>query len=154
MKRTMLILLGFAWLVPAGAGAQTDTDAIEVTRSQFETERKAIVAKNMELETGQSEIFWPVYNEYQAEKREVADRRVKLILEYAEKYGTLTEENAIEMLKEMQSIAEDELELQQKFVRKFEKVLPALKVFRFYQIENKLDAVVGYELALTVPLVE
>jgi len=93
-------------------------------------------------------------NEYPADKREISDRRIELIRDYAEKYGTLMEHDAIEMLKEMQGIAEDDLELQQKFVCKFEKVLPALKVFRFYPLENKLDAVVVYETARVIPLVE
>jgi hypothetical protein len=108
----------------------------------------------MDLDEEQSAAFWPVYNEYQADKRALGDRRVKLVREYAEKYGELTEENAISMLKEMQSIAEDDLELQRDYVRKFEGVLPALKVFRFYQIEHKLDAAANFELARTIPLVE
>jgi hypothetical protein len=39
-------------------------------------------------------------------------------------------------------------------VKQFAKVLPGTKVARFYQIENKLDAVVRYEMAGQIPLVK
>jgi hypothetical protein len=32
--------------------------------------------------------------------------------------------------------------------------LPGRKVMRFYQIENKIDAVLRYELAASIPVVE
>ena len=37
--------------------------------------------------------------------------------------------------------------------RRFSKALPGRKVARFYQIENKMDAIVRYELAETIPVV-
>jgi hypothetical protein len=37
---------------------------------------------------------------------------------------------------------------------KFQKALPAIKVARYYQIENKIQAVVQYGLADSIPLVE
>ena len=40
------------------------------------------------------------------------------------------------------------------YVAEFAKVLPGRKVARFYQIENKMDAVIRYDLAATIPVVE
>ncbi|PYM98114.1 MAG: hypothetical protein DME08_08535, partial [Candidatus Rokuibacteriota bacterium] len=40
------------------------------------------------------------------------------------------------------------------YVPRFEKVLPAKKVARLYQIENKMRALVNYELAKQIPLVK
>ena len=37
---------------------------------------------------------------------------------------------------------------------KFEKVMPTRKVMRFYQINNKLDAIVNVGLARDIPLAE
>ncbi len=39
-------------------------------------------------------------------------------------------------------------------VDEFAKALPGRKVARFYQIENKMDAVIRYNLAATIPVVE
>ena len=55
-----------------------------------------------------------------------------------------------------QSIAlqEDRLNLLKSYIPKFSKVLPTKKVVRLYQVENKLDAILGYELARGIPLVK
>ena len=39
------------------------------------------------------------------------------------------------------------------YVDDFSAVLPGRKVARFYQIENKMDAVLRYELASRIPVV-
>ena len=44
--------------------------------------------------------------------------------------------------------------LRRKYVDQFAEVLPGRKVARFYQIENKVDAVIRYDLAATIPVVE
>jgi hypothetical protein len=46
------------------------------------------------------------------------------------------------------------MEVRKRYVSEFAKILPMLKVARFYQLENKLAADVEAELALLVPLVE
>jgi len=46
------------------------------------------------------------------------------------------------------------LKVQKQYLRKFRKVLPALKVVRFYQLENKMDAEIDAELAVFIPLME
>ena len=46
------------------------------------------------------------------------------------------------------------LKVQQQYVRKFRKILPIRKAARFFQLENKIDAEIDAELAMTVPLIE
>jgi len=40
------------------------------------------------------------------------------------------------------------------YLPKFRKVLSEIKVARYYQIENKISAVVNYELAKQIPLLK
>ncbi len=129
-------------------------DSIEVGRAMVAAERKLIVAQNMGLTQEESEAFWPLYNDYQNELRKVYDREIKLIQDYAAEYETLTDERAIELLKVAQKIDDDKLKLRRQYVKRFQKVVPAKKVVRYYQIENKLDAIVSFDLARKLPLVE
>lgn len=46
------------------------------------------------------------------------------------------------------------LQVQRDFVARFAEALTTVKVARFYQLENKMDAEVDAQLALVVPLVE
>jgi hypothetical protein len=41
-----------------------------------------------------------------------------------------------------------------RYVQPISAILPGRKVARFYQIENKIDAVVRYDLAATIPVID
>jgi hypothetical protein len=155
MKKTLLALALMIVIVGAAASlfAQT-SDEIELTREVIRTQKKAIVAANMGLTEEESQAFWPVYNDFQNDLRKVNDRVVKLITAYASEYETLTDERSQEMLVESMSIDKDTLALRESYLEKFSAVLPAKKVVRYYQIENKLEAIIDYDLADNIPLVE
>ena len=141
-----------AGLVPT-ATAQTATDAIDITRSIIQTERKTIVAKSLELTAGESQAFWPVYNDYWAAMNKVGDTEAKLILDFVENYDTMANEKALAILEAYLQNEEDRVTLQRSYVPKFNKVLPEKKVLRYYQIENKMDAIVDVELSRQIPLI-
>jgi hypothetical protein len=46
------------------------------------------------------------------------------------------------------------LKLRQTYLPKFRNALPEKKVARYYQIENKIQATLNYELAKEIPLVQ
>ncbi len=50
-------------------------------------------------------------------------------------------------------IQSDQLRIRKKYLRKFRKVLSPKTLARFYQIENKLDAVANVAMAQGIPLV-
>jgi len=51
-------------------------------------------------------------------------------------------------------IKQELLDIKKNYLPKFKGVLPALKVARFYQLENKIEAEIDSQLALAVPLIE
>jgi hypothetical protein len=78
------------------------------------------------------------------------------ITQYAEAYnkGSVDNATAKELLNKVLAIHKSELKLQQTYIPRLEKVLPEVKVARYIQIENKILALVHYELAARIPLVE
>jgi hypothetical protein len=46
------------------------------------------------------------------------------------------------------------VKLMQSYQPRFRKVLPEVKVARYYQLENKTNAIFNYELAEGIPLVK
>jgi len=79
----------------------------------------------------------------------------KLIESYTAEYRakTLADEKAKTLADEMVAIDMADGGLQSSYVPKLSKVLPSRKVARYLQIENKIRAVVKYELAAEIPLV-
>lgn len=127
-------------------------DVVEMVRTMIQADRKAVVAANMGLSNEQSKAFWPVYNDYRAEMEKVNDRKVALIADFAKNFEKLGDEKSKELLKENFSVQEDAIKVKEKYIKRFEKVLPSTMVARFYQIDNKFDAVINVKLAENIPL--
>ena len=128
------------------------TSDVELTRASIQVRRQALVTAAMDLEPKQADVFWPLYREYRAEMAKVNDRFVRLLVGYLENYDSLTDEAARKMLDEYLSIDRARNGVKSTFVPRFGKVIPAKQVARFFQIDNKLDAVINAELATLIPL--
>ena len=132
--------------------AASRDDALALARSYVQAQRQAVVTMNLQMTPEEAAAFWPVYGEYQAKLELLRDRMVKLIRQFADKFDTLTDDDAESMLEELLAIQEDEQKVKREFMPKFQKVLPIKKVARFYQIDNKINAEIRYGLSLEIPL--
>ncbi|MGH8011910.1 MAG: hypothetical protein ACREQ4_05370 [Candidatus Binataceae bacterium] len=115
-------------------------------------ERKAIVGSNMHLTAKQAKAFWPLYDKYEARMDKIEDAHAKEIKEYAVNYDHLTDRAATKKLNQVVEIRQRSLETQKAFIPKFRVVLPSVAVTRFFQIDNKLRALVQCQIAQMVPL--
>jgi hypothetical protein len=125
---------------------------IQVTRQAIQTGRDAIIADAMPFTEAQSAKFWPLYREYRNDVQTVNDRLIGILTYTSNVGGTFTDDEAKSLLAEYMRISKDKIEAQEKFVEKLQDVLPATQVTRLFQLENKMDAAVAYNLAGTVPL--
>ena len=138
----------------SGVSISAQQDEIELTRTLIQTERQAILAKAMSLTEDESKRFWPMYRDYLVAVNKLVDRHIALITAYADNYQDLSDENAAWILDEFIALEKAEAELKAQWVPRFREILPAKKVARFFQLENKMDAVIEYDLATSIPLVE
>lgn len=148
-----LLVIGLALVAFSSAHAQVQSD-VATDRAQMQSDRQAIVAANLPMTEEQAKAFWPLYREYSGEIQKLGDRLVDLIDNYAKNFETLSDDQSTAILDDYLAIQKDELKIKSNWVSKFRKILPSKTVTRFYQIENKLDAVVRYAAADQVPLVE
>ena len=125
-------------------------------RAMIQAERQAMVRSELHMTGEEAEGFWPIYSAYREKYDAVMSRYGKMIAEYMRRYddADLSDEYANEMLETYFGIREEMLHVQQEFLPEFRAVLPALKVARFYQLENKFNAEIDAQLALVVPLVD
>jgi len=170
---TMLFGLLALWTVPAAAqtkpaadkpaldkpvaskpAADKPADNMQVLREKLQADKKAVIAANMNLTEAEAKSFWPLYEEYQKELHKINDGMAMLIVAYSKDYNanSLTDDKARKLLDRYFGIEESELKLKRAFVPKLAKVLPGRKVVRYMQLENKVRALVKYEIAAEVPL--
>jgi len=147
-----IVIFGFA--MSARGDEKKATDNMQITREAMQAEKKLFVAANMQLSEDEAQAFWPIYERYQQELQQLNDRHGKLIEEYSKQYNSLSDEKAQELLDEALTIEAERQKALQKYLPAFRDVLPVKKVARYFQIENKIQAVVNYDLAAEIPLVE
>ena len=144
-------LIGF---VGSAAAQDKPADNMDLVKEKIRTDKKLFIATNMQLTESEANAFWPVYEAYQADLAKLRDREIKLIEEFATKYETMSDDAAKKLLDDSLSIDSDHQKLRQSYLSKIRGVLPDKKVARYYQLENKIDAVLEYEMAKRIPLVQ
>jgi hypothetical protein len=145
-------------LVMALAGFSTaqdkPADNMDIVKEKIRTDKKLFIAENMQLTESEAKVFWPVYDQFQANLGKIKDRSVKLIESFAKNYETMSNDMAKKLMDDYLKIKADDLKLRQSYLPKFRSVLPEKKVAGYYQLENKIDAVITYQLATLIPLIK
>jgi hypothetical protein len=133
---------------------QTDTN-MQILLDKVKADKKLVVATNMNLSEAQAKAFWPIYDAYQKDLQGLNDRLAAAILAYADAYNknTLTDEQATNLTNAALAIDQDEVTMRKTYATKLKSVLPGTKVARYLQIENKIRAVIRYQMADAIPLV-
>ena len=135
------------------AGATTN---MEILAAKLKADKKLLVAQTVGLTDAEGKAFWPVYDACQAELDGI-NKRLKAGIEgYAKDYnaGTMTDAKAAAMLAEMFAIDEALLASKKSCAAKLNGVIPATKIARYVQVENKIRAQINYELAASIPFVQ
>lgn len=156
MKLLQFALLATALLLglPAAAQDKPAADSMQVLREKLKSDKKDLIAANLTLTEAEAKGFWPIYEGYQKELAKVNDQIALLIVDYAKEYnaGSLTDAKARALLDRLIGIEETEVRMKRALVQRLAKVLPGTKLARYVQLENKVRALVKYEIAGEVPL--
>jgi len=151
----MVMVAALVGLAVAVAAQDKPADNMQIMRDKIKADKKLLVATNMELTEAEAKAFWPVYDQYQKDLGAINERIAKMIKSYADAYNakSMTDDGAKKLIAEFVAIEKAEAAMKESYVPKLNKVLPAKKVARYMQIENKIRALVKYELAGEIPLV-
>jgi hypothetical protein len=153
-SKVALILMVFLMIWPVLLSAQDKPASnMQFVVEKIRADKKLFVAQNMQLSEAEAKGFWPVYEGYQEELFLLRARTIKLINDYAEAYENMPSETARKLLDDYMTIETLRLKLHKAYLPKFRKALPDVKVVRYYQIENKINAALVYELAANIPLI-
>lgn len=136
------------------SAAQAQTDYIELFRSDLKTEKVAIFTESLHLTEEESQIFWPIYREFDVELNAIQDSYVALIKKYAENFGNMTDEFAKELADESFKISEKRLALKKKYFKRMSKELDATTAATFVQIENQVEMLIQLQVAASLPLIK
>lgn len=139
---------------PSAKSGQASDQDIQLLRQDIASERKQLIASNLVLTDTEATRFWPVYDQYQAEYKKIGDSKLALIKEYAQNWGSVTDEQALQYFQRSQDIEQSVIQLRQKYFPIVGKVLPGKKTATFFQIDRRIALLLDVQLASAIPLVQ
>jgi len=126
---------------------------MELLKKDLRSQKKQVVAANMQLTDTEAEKFWPIYDRYAADLAAIYDTKIALIGEYLDNYTTMNGDEAEGYLRRRAAVEEDVAQLRLKYLPAFRKVLSGRQTTLFFQIEWRLDLLTNLQLA-QAPLID
>jgi hypothetical protein len=154
-RRAGALIVALAAAATAMAQDQPASN-MDLLRDKLKADKKLVVAENMGLTEGEAQKFWPVYEQYQKDLEGLNDRLARAIDAYATEYNAMsvTDAKAKALMDEALAIEDAELELKKKCLTNLEGAIPTMKAVRYLQMESKIRALIRFDLAANIPLVE
>lgn len=158
MRRSIIVIgiLTAFWARSAPVATEPVRPAynMQILYEKVTADKRLFVATNMELSEAEGKGFWPLYEAYQKDLQGLTDRLQRLIKEYTKHFGAISDDMARELLEDYVLIERDRQKFREYYLARFRHVLPEKKVVRYYQLENKIEAAITYDLAARIPFIE
>lgn len=127
------------------------SSTIEVARAGMQADRTTIITTAMNFTDKEAAAFWPIYRQYEFQRSKLDDARVVVIKEYTQKYPKLTDAEAKSMAERMFECDSRQIALKKEYFKKLNKVLPALTVTKFFQVERRVDLLMDMNVEAALP---
>lgn len=127
---------------------------LAIMNKQIDSVKKQLLAANLTLSEAEAAKFWPVYDQYSAEFKKITDIKSALIKEYADGYGSLTDEQADSLMQRWLDSDIAVFELRRKYLPIFRRVLNGRITATFFQLEHRISTIVDLQLTSQLPLMQ
>lgn len=135
------------------ADALTDGQ-LALLRKDIRSIKKQLIAANLNLTDAEATKFWPVYEQYSADFGKINETRAAIIKEYSDGYGSLTDEQADNLIRRWLDTDLSTSQLRQKYVPIVRSVLPGKKAATFFQLDRRISMMIDVQLTSQLPLVQ
>jgi len=154
MKRLTILLMLFIFGTGFAQSENFETGYIDILKKDIQAEAKMLVGENLEMTEDQAKVFWPLYDEYDAELLNLSNERLDIISSYMLDYYDLSDEKAEKLVNQAMDIDQKRLDLKRKYISKMNKVLPQKLVGKFFQIDNYLQTLLTIQRQSTIPFIK
>ena len=127
---------------------------VDLLRKDLRSRKKQLIAENLKLTDAEATKFWPIYDQYTAELVKINDKKFGLIQEYADHWGTMTDEQAASYLRQWLDVDVAIMQLRQKYVPIVSQVLNGRKSATFFQLDRRISMMIDLQLASQLPVVQ
>jgi hypothetical protein len=137
----------------ATATTQDTTDQdIAMLRKDLRSQKKQIVAANMQLTDSEAEKFWPVFEKYTDELMTINNKKYAAAKQYVQTYDTLTDAQAVQLTRDALDVDQSVAQLRLRYIPIFETVISPKKTALFIQLDRRLVLLIDLQLSSSLPL--
>jgi hypothetical protein len=133
MMKRLFLILACALYLPLFA--QQD-DAEDIRNERIESLKIGFITEKLALTTKEAEVFWPVFNKYEAEIRAVRKKQRALTKSFQQKTNA-NEQESDQYLTEQLLLKQQEIDVLKKYIPLFKKVIPTAKVAKLLGLEQE-----------------
>ena len=127
---------------------------LALLRKDLRSIKKRLIAANLNLTDIEATRFWPVYDQYSVDFGKINETRAAIVKEYSDSYGSLTDEQAANLIRRWLDADLSTAELRQKYVPIMRRVLPGKKAATFFQLDRRISMMIDVQLTSQLPLVQ
>ena len=155
----MVILTGLPWSqssaqTPSGNSAQSNIDQdIALFRKDVRSQKKQIIASNLQLTDQEAVKFWPLYDQYTADLVKINDAKYAALKEFVSSYPTLTDDQATGLVRKMLGVDQSVAELRLRYISLFNNVIPGKKTSVFFLLDRRLVMQIDLQVASQIPMI-
>ena len=151
MKKLLAILC--LALVPALASADSMDKYVEMLRNDVRTAKVRIITEALEMNSAQSDKFWPIQRAYETELATLQDERIAMIKQYAADYETMNDAKATALMNHALKLQDQRSALLKKYAGKVSKGVSPVIAARYVQVEAFVQSLVDVQVRAEVPLI-
>ena len=141
----------------APADTRSDGEQIGEKMSKFTDDLQALeadaVAKTLTLNAEEAAEFWPQFKAYQAEQRKIADGQIAAVRDYADKFKTLSDAEAVAYVQALLDRDQQVHDLRKKYLAQYTKTIGLRRAATVIHLARKLGFQSQARLAELIPLV-
>jgi Spy/CpxP family protein refolding chaperone len=158
---TLLVCAAMASAQTAGTPAAPDkavhvisTQDLDMLRKDIRSQKKQLMAQNLKLTDADATKFWPIYDQYAAEVTKTKDKQYAMFQEFADHFGTLTDEQANSLIKQLLDVDLAMTQLRAKYLPIVSKAIGGKKGATWGQLDRRIQMMVDLQLSSSTPLVQ
>jgi hypothetical protein len=152
MMKIQLLGLIFILSIPFYGFSQDNPGDLDLFSATFGMEKKVLTREVMDLDQVHLQKFWDLFNMYEVERKKLAKERWILWNQYAAQIGSMTNEQADDLMKEIIKHSKRTDKLINTYYKKLRKATCPKVAAQFYQLEHYCLSGIRMEIFNLLPI--
>ena len=149
MKKQLFMMI-VLFMAAATLNAQED---IQKVQEAWGKDKKELVRIGMGLSKADSVKFWPVYNQYEAQRQKIGRERILILDDYAQNYYSMTNAKADELVNRLFKNDAALAALQLQYYTRVKTALNAMQAAKFMHVESYIISTIKSRLQGALPVI-